>query len=465
MKYEEPFPDENTDDDAPSPVGVRVLLVDGDFTCLAITSEMLHTLGYKVITAKRAADALCIVRAKENELDLILTESKLPDMDKYKFLETIEQISNLPIVIMSADSGNNAILGGFLKGAAFYLVKPLVMKDVKNIWQFAYMSKREKKMMVKEVGSFKYDDESGDDLECVRNTENQDSLLGKRKEPEEMNKEDVEDDSGFEKKKRKLVWTHELHEKFLQAVKVLGVDYAHPKKIVELMNVQGLKKEQVSSHLQKYRLSLKKWHHAKQNTMRVDSAESSSSRYPLSTSNLQGGFLKLFKPQCRTPTYQPEFRSYFQENIKAPMSIPSHGSICLSNRVGPNPNWVSNFIYGQSTLQNRQPHISRPHQFEFEIAATGESSGFDQMGNYISEEFLKGSMPLCNVGSFSSATDRPTLFNNQQGQFLSQQSSSVLPPQPQEQEEFKGHRREVDELLGLVNESSLFSLDGDLINL
>ncbi|KAF5733001.1 two-component response regulator ARR14-like [Tripterygium wilfordii] len=84
MKYEEPFPDENTDDDAPSPVGVRVLLVDGDFTCLAITSEMLHTLGYKVITAKRAADALCIVRAKENELDLILTESKLPDMDKWK---------------------------------------------------------------------------------------------------------------------------------------------------------------------------------------------------------------------------------------------------------------------------------------------------------------------------------------------------------------------------------------------
>ncbi|KAF5733002.1 two-component response regulator ARR14-like [Tripterygium wilfordii] len=86
MKREEPISVEITEeDDASSPVGVRVLLVESNFTCLAILSKILRAFGYKVITARRAADALSIVRAKENELDLILTETQLPDMDKDNF--------------------------------------------------------------------------------------------------------------------------------------------------------------------------------------------------------------------------------------------------------------------------------------------------------------------------------------------------------------------------------------------
>jgi len=56
----------------------------------------------------------------------------------------------------------------------------------------------------------------------------------------------------------RLVWTPELHERFVQAIKVLGLNQAMPKTVLQVMNVQGLTSEHVKSHLQKYRQSLKK---------------------------------------------------------------------------------------------------------------------------------------------------------------------------------------------------------------
>eukprot|EP00741_Cyanophora_paradoxa_P008494 tig00001336_g8219.t1 len=58
--------------------------------------------------------------------------------------------------------------------------------------------------------------------------------------------------------KRRLVWTPELHQRFVAAVNILGVHCAAPKAILQLMNIDGLTAEHVKSHLQKYRMNLKK---------------------------------------------------------------------------------------------------------------------------------------------------------------------------------------------------------------
>ncbi|KAI3783919.1 hypothetical protein L1987_43010 [Smallanthus sonchifolius] len=56
----------------------------------------------------------------------------------------------------------------------------------------------------------------------------------------------------------KIIWTKGLRKKFLKAIGKLGIDNATPKKILELMKVDGLTRDQVSSHLQKHRILLKK---------------------------------------------------------------------------------------------------------------------------------------------------------------------------------------------------------------
>uniref|UniRef100_A0A7N0TDL2 HTH myb-type domain-containing protein n=1 Tax=Kalanchoe fedtschenkoi TaxID=63787 RepID=A0A7N0TDL2_KALFE len=59
-------------------------------------------------------------------------------------------------------------------------------------------------------------------------------------------------------KRPRLVWTPQLHKRFVEVVSHLGLNNAVPKTIMQMMNVDGLTRENVASHLQKYRLYLKR---------------------------------------------------------------------------------------------------------------------------------------------------------------------------------------------------------------
>ncbi|KAK4792399.1 hypothetical protein SAY86_022834 [Trapa natans] len=68
----------------------------------------------------------------------------------------------------------------------------------------------------------------------------------------------TDDPSARTPKRPRLVWTPQLHKRFVDVVAHLGIKNAVPKTIMQLMNVEGLTRENVASHLQKYRLYLKR---------------------------------------------------------------------------------------------------------------------------------------------------------------------------------------------------------------
>ncbi|XP_022732439.1 transcription factor LUX-like [Durio zibethinus] len=70
--------------------------------------------------------------------------------------------------------------------------------------------------------------------------------------------ENSDDPSARTLKRPRLVWTPQLHKRFVDVVAHLGIKNAVPKTIMHLMNVEGLTRENVASHLQKYRLYLKR---------------------------------------------------------------------------------------------------------------------------------------------------------------------------------------------------------------
>ncbi|KAI3772299.1 hypothetical protein L6452_03481 [Arctium lappa] len=69
---------------------------------------------------------------------------------------------------------------------------------------------------------------------------------------------EADDSSTKSSKRSRLVWTPQLHKRFVEVVARLGVKNAVPKTIMQLMNVEGLTRENVASHLQKYRLYVKR---------------------------------------------------------------------------------------------------------------------------------------------------------------------------------------------------------------
>lgn len=56
----------------------------------------------------------------------------------------------------------------------------------------------------------------------------------------------------------RVVWAGPLEERFEEALRALGVDTALPRQVLTRMNVPGLTRKHVSSHLQKYRAALEK---------------------------------------------------------------------------------------------------------------------------------------------------------------------------------------------------------------
>lgn len=74
--------------------------------------------------------------------------------------------------------------------------------------------------------------------------------------------------------RKRMVWTEPLRERFLKALDQLGTFTAMPKDILKVMDVPGLTRENISSHLQKYRIKLEKeqaLRHTNTNSLEHDS--------------------------------------------------------------------------------------------------------------------------------------------------------------------------------------------------
>ncbi|CAN6466785.1 unnamed protein product [Victoria cruziana] len=249
------------------PAGLRVLVVDDDTNCLRILEQMLKKCMYTVTIYSRAAAALSLLREKKGCFDLVLSDVHMPDMDGFRLLELVGLEMDLPVIMMSADGETSAVMKGIKHGACDYLIKPIRMEELKNIWQHVIRRKcvesKEHEQSCSMIEKNERHGHVGEETDYASSVhEGSDGnwkVQRKRKESkdEEVDVEQENEDPAASKKPR-VVWTAELHQQFINAVNQLGIEKAVPKRILELMNVPGLTRENVASHLQKFRLYLKK---------------------------------------------------------------------------------------------------------------------------------------------------------------------------------------------------------------
>ncbi|KAF5750102.1 two-component response regulator ARR2 isoform X2 [Tripterygium wilfordii] len=247
------------------PVDLRVLVVDDDVPCLRILEKMLRRCLYRVTPCSKATMALSLLRERKGYFDVVLSDVHMPDMDGYKLLEHVGLEMDLPVIMMSADGRTSAVMKGIRHGACDYLIKPIREEELKNIWQHVVRKKWNENREIEHSGSVEDNDQhkdGNDDIEYASSVN--DGMEGtvkaqkKRSNSKEEDDGELENDDPTTSKKPRVVWSVELHQQFVGAVNQLGIDKAVPKRILELMNVPGLTRENVASHLQKFRLYLKR---------------------------------------------------------------------------------------------------------------------------------------------------------------------------------------------------------------
>ncbi|KAL2346669.1 hypothetical protein Fmac_000669 [Flemingia macrophylla] len=246
------------------PHGMRVLAVDDDPTCLLVLETLLRRCQYHVTTTNQAIKALELLREHKDKFDLVISDVHMPDMDGFKLLELVGLEMDLPVIMLSGNGDTKLVMKGIAHGACDYLLKPVRMEELKNIWQHVIRRKKFDSKDKKTSNRDKPASDGGNGLGSsgAGNSEQNEKLTKKRKDQDEDEDEEQENDHDNEdpstQKKPRVVWSVELHRKFVSAVNQLGIDKAVPKKILDLMNVEKLTRENVASHLQKYRLYLKR---------------------------------------------------------------------------------------------------------------------------------------------------------------------------------------------------------------
>ncbi|MFH1137590.1 MAG: sigma-54 dependent transcriptional regulator [Pseudomonadota bacterium] len=108
-----------------------ILVVDDEKNYLLVMTTLLTDKGFEVLTAESGEKALEQVKKAGTDLDLVLTDLKMPRMDGIELLTRIKEIRpRLPVIMMTAFGSVENAVEAMKKGAFDYIVKPFKNEDL-----------------------------------------------------------------------------------------------------------------------------------------------------------------------------------------------------------------------------------------------------------------------------------------------------------------------------------------------
>jgi len=114
----------------------RVLIVDDSSVMRKIVGRSLRQAGLdvvQVLEASNGSEALSL--ARENPLDLILSDINMPLMDGLEFvkqLRGIESTQQTPVVMITTEAGEAHVVQALSLGASGYIRKPFTPEQIKE---------------------------------------------------------------------------------------------------------------------------------------------------------------------------------------------------------------------------------------------------------------------------------------------------------------------------------------------
>ncbi len=106
----------------------KLLLVDDEPTLLATLALNLRASGYEVVTASDGATALELARSESP--DLIVLDLMMPELDGLTVCRTLRQVSDTPILVLTARTGELDKIIGLESGADDYMTKPFSLGEL-----------------------------------------------------------------------------------------------------------------------------------------------------------------------------------------------------------------------------------------------------------------------------------------------------------------------------------------------
>jgi DNA-binding response OmpR family regulator len=123
----------------------RILVIDDDAAILRLVKDKLDNVGYEVLTAESAYQALEII-GRRGMPHLAIVDINMPGMNGFQFCDHVQQFSDMPVIMLSAQDEEETIVKGISRYAEDYVTKPFsprelaarVERVLRRIGDFAY---------------------------------------------------------------------------------------------------------------------------------------------------------------------------------------------------------------------------------------------------------------------------------------------------------------------------------------
>lgn len=100
----------------------KILIIDAEKPAVELLSRLLQERGFEVYDASDAQSGLRM--AYKHQPDLVLLEVVLPDRDGWDICRQLRDLSDMPIIFVSARAGKDDVVKGLEVGADDYIAKP-----------------------------------------------------------------------------------------------------------------------------------------------------------------------------------------------------------------------------------------------------------------------------------------------------------------------------------------------------
>ena len=106
----------------------KVLLVDDEATVVETLGYNLRRAGFQVLTAADGLEAL--KQAEAGRPDIIILDLMLPELDGLSVCRHLRQVSDVPILMLTARAGEMDKIVGLESGADDYMTKPFSLGEL-----------------------------------------------------------------------------------------------------------------------------------------------------------------------------------------------------------------------------------------------------------------------------------------------------------------------------------------------
>jgi len=107
----------------------RILVVDDDSSIRRLLKDKLEGAGYEVWTAASGDQALDAID-RRGMPHLAIVDINMPGMNGLRFCETVQQFSDLPVIMLSAIDEEETIVGSISRFAEDYITKPFSPREL-----------------------------------------------------------------------------------------------------------------------------------------------------------------------------------------------------------------------------------------------------------------------------------------------------------------------------------------------